>query len=62
MAESGLLTRTYRIPINKPGDGRTLLKTLMAINSEAFMYWQTNFDTVTSLVEEAKTANQPDGH
>ncbi|KAF2435399.1 hypothetical protein EJ08DRAFT_656408 [Tothia fuscella] len=34
---------------------------LLGINSEAFMYWQTNFDTVRSLVEEAKSEEESHG-
>ena len=32
---------------------------LLGINSEAFMYWQQNFDTVTSLTNEAKEHGCP---
>jgi platelet-activating factor acetylhydrolase len=32
---------------------------LLAVNSEAFMYWEDNFRVVTNLVAEAKSANVP---
>jgi len=48
------------IPVNKPGDGRSrITRPLLAINSEAFMYWVTNFQIITSLLAEAKAEKQP---
>jgi len=42
------------------GDVRNSIQTpLLGINSEAFMYWQQNFDTVTSLTNEAKEHGCP---
>lgn len=32
---------------------------ILGINSEAFMYWQANFDAVMSLMEEAKEQEAP---
>lgn len=32
---------------------------LLGINSEAFMYWQSNFDAVNSLMEEASEHGTP---
>jgi platelet-activating factor acetylhydrolase len=31
----------------------------LAINSEAFMYWKSNFDTLEKLANEAKSSGQP---
>jgi platelet-activating factor acetylhydrolase len=43
-----------RTPSTPDGEDHQLTKPLLGINSEAFMYWQSNFDTVSSLTNEAK--------
>jgi platelet-activating factor acetylhydrolase len=47
----GAAVRTPSIP---DGEDRQLKKPLLGINSEAFMFWKSNFDTVSSLTNEAK--------
>jgi platelet-activating factor acetylhydrolase len=51
--------RINRIPIKRRAGDIRIHRPLVAINSEAFMYWQDNFDAVTDLVNEAKEANVP---
>lgn len=43
---------------DEPGEGRSkIAKPLLGINSEAFMYWDSNFNTAMSLVNEARESN-----
>jgi platelet-activating factor acetylhydrolase len=47
-------------PVSIPDKTRTEINSpLLAINSEAFMYWQSNFDTLEELANEAKSSGQP---
>jgi platelet-activating factor acetylhydrolase len=52
---------TSRAPIKPPEDDKRhrIHAPLLGINSEAFMYWQSNFDKVTSLMNEAKEQGAP---
>lgn len=41
----------------EPGHSNRISRPILAINSEAFTYWRSNFDLVTNLVEEARSQN-----
>ncbi|TLD38795.1 platelet-activating factor acetylhydrolase isoform II-domain-containing protein [Venturia nashicola] len=43
-----------RTPSTPNGEDHQLKKPLLGINSEAFMYWQSNLDTVSALTNESK--------
>jgi platelet-activating factor acetylhydrolase len=56
-----ILTDENRAPIKPPQeDERYRIHTpILGINSEAFMYWQPNFETVMSLMHEATEQGAP---
>ncbi|KAF2668800.1 hypothetical protein BT63DRAFT_285794 [Microthyrium microscopicum] len=56
----GVIYDIWAAPVIQSGQNRAKVsRPLLAINSEAFMYWQQNFDVVTNLLEEAKSQKQP---
>jgi platelet-activating factor acetylhydrolase len=50
-----------RAPIKPPAEDpkHRIHLPILGINSEAFMYWQSNFDAVKSLMEEASEHGSP---
>lgn len=55
-----MVTDVESTPINLPENNRTKIsKPLLAINSEAFMYWQPNMTSIENLISEARSARQP---
>ncbi|KAF2742935.1 hypothetical protein M011DRAFT_252630 [Sporormia fimetaria CBS 119925] len=59
--QAGIIYDIWGAPIKPPEDDERhrIHAPLLGINSEAFMYWQTNFDKVKSLMEEAKEQGAP---
>jgi platelet-activating factor acetylhydrolase len=54
----GIMYDIWGAAVNTPDEAyehQHISNPLLGINSEAFMYWQSNFDTVASLVEEARS-------
>ncbi|KAH7138372.1 platelet-activating factor acetylhydrolase, isoform II-domain-containing protein [Dendryphion nanum] len=59
--QAGIIYDIWGAPIKPPEDdpGRRIHRPLLGINSEAFMYWQANFDAVMTLMNEAKGQGAP---
>lgn len=59
--QAGIIYDIWGAPIKPPEeDARHRIHSpLLGINSEAFMYWQTNFDAVMTLMNEAKEQGAP---
>ncbi|KAK3076338.1 hypothetical protein LTS18_013287, partial [Coniosporium uncinatum] len=57
----GIIYDIWGAAINPPEDdpSHRIHTPLLGINSEAFMYWPSNFKAVTSLMEEAQAQNAP---
>ena len=58
--DQGVMYDIWGAPIKAEGEKhRKISCPLLGINSEAFMYWQTNLDTVTQLTREVKEQDIP---
>ncbi|KAF2868604.1 platelet-activating factor acetylhydrolase, isoform II-domain-containing protein [Massariosphaeria phaeospora] len=59
--QAGIIYDIWGAPIKPPRDDpqHRIHLPLLGINSEAFMYWQSNFDAVTSLMNEAEEQGAP---
>jgi platelet-activating factor acetylhydrolase len=59
--QAGIIYDIWGAPIKPPEDDpqHRIHIPILGINSEAFMYWQANFDAVMSLMEEAKEQKAP---
>jgi platelet-activating factor acetylhydrolase len=56
----GIIYDIWGAAVRPPeGEEQQITCPLLGINSEAFMYWQTNFDAVTSLVDGVKDQGIP---
>ncbi|KAF2273441.1 uncharacterized protein EI97DRAFT_404321 [Westerdykella ornata] len=58
---AGIIYDIWGAPIKPPADDprHRIHSPLLGINSEAFMYWQSNFDRVMSLMKEATEQGAP---
>lgn len=58
---AGIIYDIWGAPVKPPADEpkHRIHLPLLGINSEAFMYWQSNFDAVMSLMEEASEHGYP---
>jgi platelet-activating factor acetylhydrolase len=59
--QAGIIYDIWGAPIKPPKDdpGHRIHSPLLGINSEAFMYWQANFDAVNALMTEAQEQGEP---
>jgi platelet-activating factor acetylhydrolase len=59
--QAGIIYDIWGAPIKPPEDdpAHRIHIPILGINSEAFMYWQANFDAVMSLMNEAKEQEAP---
>ncbi|KAJ8108489.1 hypothetical protein OPT61_g8139 [Boeremia exigua] len=59
--QAGIIYDIWGAPIKPPAEDpeHRIHVPLLGINSEAFMYWQQNFDSVMSLMKEAKQNGAP---
>ncbi|KAF1955366.1 hypothetical protein CC80DRAFT_92911 [Byssothecium circinans] len=59
--QAGIIYDVWGAPIKPPMDDpeHRIHLPLLGVNSEAFMYWQANFDAVMSLMDEAKEQEAP---
>lgn len=59
--KAGIIYDIWGAPIKPPEDdpAHRIHIPILGINSEAFMYWQANFDAVMSLMKEAKEQGAP---
>jgi len=59
--QAGIIYDIWGAPIKPPEDDlqHRIHLPILGINSEAFMYWQANFDAVMSLMNEAKEQGAP---
>ncbi|KAL5411633.1 hypothetical protein PMIN04_010162 [Paraphaeosphaeria minitans] len=59
--QAGIIYDIWGAPIKPPADdpAHRIRVPILGINSEAFMYWQANFDAVMSLMHEAKDQGAP---
>ncbi|KAL5378208.1 hypothetical protein DPSP01_009317 [Paraphaeosphaeria sporulosa] len=59
--QAGIIYDIWGAPIKPPADdpAHRIRVPILGINSEAFMYWQANFDAVMSLMYEAKEQGAP---
>jgi platelet-activating factor acetylhydrolase len=59
--QAGIIYDIWGAPIKPPAEApeHRIHLPLLGINSEAFMYWQQNFDAVMSLMKEAKESGAP---
>ncbi|ORY16628.1 platelet-activating factor acetylhydrolase, isoform II-domain-containing protein [Clohesyomyces aquaticus] len=59
--QAGIIYDIWGAPIKPPREDprHRIHAPLLGINSEAFMYWQSNFDAVMSLMKEAKEQGAP---
>ncbi|KAF1974225.1 hypothetical protein BU23DRAFT_638439 [Bimuria novae-zelandiae CBS 107.79] len=59
--QAGIIYDIWGAPIKPPEDdpAHRIHLPLLGINSEAFMYWQANFDAAMSLMKEAKEQEAP---
>lgn len=59
--QAGIIYDIWGAPIKPPAEApeHRIHLPLLGINSEAFMYWQQNFDAVTSLMKETKESGAP---
>ena len=58
--QQGVMYDIWGAPIKTEGEKyRAIACPLLGINSEAFMYWQTNLDTVTHLTREVREQDIP---
>ncbi|KAF2998296.1 hypothetical protein E8E13_007348 [Curvularia kusanoi] len=59
--QAGIIYDIWGAPIKPPEKApeHRIHVPILGINSEAFMYWQQNFDAVTSLMNEAKENGAP---
>lgn len=59
--QAGIIYDIWGAPIKPPAEAHEhrIHVPLLGINSEAFMYWQQNFDAVMSLMKEAKDSGAP---
>lgn len=55
----GIIYDIWGMPVPEATPDRHISVPLLGVNSEAFMYWQDNFDVATRLIEEAQNAGQP---
>ncbi|KAF2182522.1 hypothetical protein K469DRAFT_711688 [Zopfia rhizophila CBS 207.26] len=58
---AGIIYDVWGAPIKPPVEDprHRIHSPILGINSEAFMYWQSNFDAVKSLMEEAREQGAP---
>lgn len=59
--QAGIIYDIWGAPIKPPANdpAHRIRVPILGINSEAFMYWQSNFDAVMSLMDEAKNQGAP---
>jgi platelet-activating factor acetylhydrolase len=59
--QAGIIYDIWGAPIKPPEEDQRhrIHSPLLGINSEAFMYWQTNFDAVMALMNEASEQGAP---
>ncbi|KAH4189334.1 hypothetical protein HBH42_142470 [Parastagonospora nodorum] len=59
--QAGIIYDIWGAPIRPPAEDpkHRIHLPILGINSEAFMYWQSNFDAVHSLMEEASEHGSP---
>lgn len=59
--EAGIIYDIWAVPVPKPDtDPRHHIQVpILGINSEAFMYWQANFDIAKAICEEAQSSGSP---
>lgn len=59
--QAGIIYDVWGAPIKPPAEApeHRIHLPLLGINSEAFMYWQQNFDAVMSLMKETKESGAP---
>ncbi|KAJ4399333.1 hypothetical protein N0V91_009522 [Didymella pomorum] len=59
--QAGIIYDIWGAPIKPPAEApeHRIHLPLLGINSEAFMYWQQNFDAVMSLMKETKESGAP---
>lgn len=59
--QAGIIYDIWGAPIKPPAEApeHRIHLPLLGINSEAFMYWQQNFDAVISLMKETKESGAP---
>jgi platelet-activating factor acetylhydrolase len=59
--QAGIIYDIWGAPIKPPAEDpkHRIHLPILGINSEAFMYWQSNFDAVKSLMEEASEHGSP---
>ncbi|KAL1612807.1 hypothetical protein SLS60_001036 [Paraconiothyrium brasiliense] len=59
--QAGIIYDIWGAPIRPPADdpAHRIRTPILGINSEAFMYWQQNFDAIMSLMHEAKDQGAP---
>lgn len=55
----GIIYDIWGIPVPEATPDHHINVPILGINSEAFMYWDANFEIARSVTEEAKAANQP---
>ncbi|KAF2205305.1 hypothetical protein GQ43DRAFT_437122 [Delitschia confertaspora ATCC 74209] len=59
--EQGIIYDIWGAPVKPPAENKRhrIHRPILGINSEAFMYWRSNFDAVMSLMEEARGQGAP---
>ncbi|KAK5090242.1 hypothetical protein LTR05_000413 [Lithohypha guttulata] len=55
----GIIYDIWGTPVQKGTSEHHITVPLLGINSEAFMYWEDNFNIAKSVIEEAREAGQP---
>ncbi|KAJ9664728.1 hypothetical protein H2198_000074 [Neophaeococcomyces mojaviensis] len=55
----GIIYDIWGMVVREAKQGHQIRAPLLGINSEAFMYWDANFDVAESVIREARAADQP---